>query len=459
MRSVIIVFLFLVSCNSSAATPISTAEASYKFSAVNDWAHWRGPLYNGSSEAVLLPTQFSKTENVKWVTNLPGPSAATPIILGDKIFLSSTDLKNKTLLAMCLDRKTGKVLWSKKTDSGYRAPGKPAVMRISSKENFAHPSPVTDGKVVVFFYGHGDLVAFDLEGKKLWARNIQKEYGDFCFQWTFGSGPTLYEGSLFMQVLQRDEVVHGRGKQGAESFLLAIDPATGKNVWRHLRPSKAKKESLESYATPIPYENNGRKELLIMGGDVVTGHDPKTGKELWRWGTWNPGHKEQWWRVVPSPVVGAGRVLVCAPKKGPMYAVELGASGTVNYPKGLSWQSQKSSALRSDVPTPAFYRGNFYVLNDFNRVVSAADAKTGKLLWTTKLSRNYKWRASPTVADGKVYLMDHHGEVVVLDCLTGKILNKTLMGEDLDDNTRASISVAGKNIFIRCNSKLYCIGK
>jgi len=424
-----------------------------------NWVHWRGPQYNGSTVAKDLPTDFSKTKNVKWAIDLPGPSAATPIILGDRVFISSTDLKEKTLLALCFDRKTGKQLWRQVTDSGYRSSGSDKELNSNSKDNFAHPSPVTDGKQVIFFYGHGDLVAFDLDGKKLWSRNLQKEYGDFCFQWTFGSGPTIYEGVLLMQVLQRNEPVHGRGKKNAESFLLGIDPVLGKNIWKKSRSSKALKESLESYATPIPYEKNGRKEFLIVGGDCVTSHDPQTGNEYWRWGTWNENHKEKWWRVVPSPVTGAGVVLVCAPKKAPMYAIKLGKSGEVVNPKDLLWKSKTRGALNSDVPTPLFFQGKFYVLNDFDRSLSSVDPATGEIHWTTKLSRNYKWRASPVGADGKIWLMDHHGEVVVVDAEKGTIIHQVLMGKDTDDNTRACLAIAHNNIFVRTNFKLFCIGK
>src|SRR5438105_4445163 len=182
----------------------------------DNWPHWRGPAFNGSSEEKHLPVQFSRTNNVKWSTPLPGTSAATPIIWGGQVFVSSADDRNKAMQALCLDRKDGKILWSQEVGAGYS---------LDDKSNFASPSPVTDGKLVIFYYGNGALAAFDFEGKKLWARDIQKDYGPFAFQWTYGASPTIYEGKLFLQVLQRDEPVHGRGRPGGpiDSYLLALD--------------------------------------------------------------------------------------------------------------------------------------------------------------------------------------------------------------------------------------------
>jgi outer membrane protein assembly factor BamB len=236
---------------------------------------------------------------------------------------------------------------------------------------------VTDGKHVWFFYGTGDLVCFDLTGKELWAHNVQKDHGPFAFQWTFSSSPVLYDGRLYLQVLQRNVPVQGRGRSDGpnESYLLAFAPETGKELWRVLRPAEARDESLEAFTTPTPHRHGSRTELIIAGGDCLTGHDPATGKELWRWGTWNPtriGH----WRLVPSPTAGAGVALVCGPKDAPIYAVKLGLNGNLSN-TGLAWQSYVQNTeeagktgrsldvreLSSDVASPLFYDGRFYVLN------------------------------------------------------------------------------------------------
>ena len=209
-----------------------------------NWPQWRGPFFNGSTADKGVPATFSKTENVKWVADLPGPSAATPIVWNDHVFVSSVDQKAGTLQAVCLDRATGKVLWKHDTGTG---------LGLDDKSNFSSPSPVTDGKRVWFYYGNGQLTAFDFTGKEVWSRNIQKDYGQFAYQWTYGSSPTLYAGRLYVQVLQRNVPVHGRGRTDGpiDSFLLALDPQTGKELWKVVRPNDAREESKESYSLHV----------------------------------------------------------------------------------------------------------------------------------------------------------------------------------------------------------------
>lgn len=427
-----------------------------------DWTNWRGPNYNGSSDSTSsLPETFDQSRGVKWKAKLPGASAATPIIFEDRVFVTSVSVeagkKNKgtgKLLAMCFHASTGKLLWSKNAGSGYR-PGKSDGYdyMLHDRSNYASPSAVVGGGQVFFFFGNGDLLSYDFDGNEKWRRNLQKDYGDFCFQWTFSASPTFFANKLYLPILQRNEPVHGRGKNNAKSFILCINPKNGETVWRHMRPSDAQKESLESFGTIIPYEN----QLLVAGGDVLTSHDPASGQENWRWGTWNPGHKQQWWRLVPSPVVGDGVGLVCAPKRAPIFAVNLNQKGENEGPEGLRWETSSEPTLTSDVPTPLFYRNRFFVLSDLRKSLSSVDPKTGKPSWSIELPGKYKWRGSPTAGDGKIYLMNHNGTVLVVSSDSGKILNTAVMGGTYDDNTRSSIAIAGSNLFIRTNEDLYCI--
>lgn len=429
---------FIFSLAAAASTLVSTFAA--------DWPQWRGPNFNGFTEEKGLPTEFSKT-SAAWTLDMPGPSASTPVVLGDKIFVSTVHQENQTLHAMCIDRKTGKVLWNNKTGDGISRD------RLS---NFSSPSPVADKDRVFFFYGNGTFVAFDHAGKELWNRSITKDYGDFAFQWTFASSPLLHGGKLYLQVLQRDTPVHGKGKPGAESFLLAMDPATGKELFRHVRPSEAAAESLEAFSTPIPFKHQNREEILIVGGDCITGHDPATGKEFWRWGSWNPnriGH----WRLVPSPVAGGGVILACAPKGSPVFAVKAGAKGTLD-DSALAWKSE-SREVTSDVATPLFMDNDFFVLAEEKRNLSRVAAATGNVKWTVDLPGRKKYEASPTGADGKIFLMNFAGDVVIVDPKDGKILNTVAMGDDTDDKTRSTIVAANGQLLIRTNNKLYCIGK
>ena len=415
-----------------------------------NWPQWRGPTFNGSSDEKNPPTSFSKTDNIAWSLDLPGPAASTPVIWEDTVLVSTTDTSAQSLLAMGVDRKTGRVLWKNKIAEAYRR---------DDRSNFASPSPATDGKHAVFFYGNGELVSFDLKGEKQWSKNVQKEFGEFAFQWTFSTSPLIAHGKLYLQVLQRDVPVNGRGRKDGpnESSLIAMDLDTGKTLWRSVRPSEAVAESREAFSTPVPFEHNGRPEILIAGGDAVTGHDPGTGAELWRWATWNPD-KITHWRFVPSPVAGAGIVLVCAPKGSPAYAVKAGGKGRLDDSQ-LAWKSTDNRAISSDVPTPAFYDGDFILLSDVKKSISRVEPATGKARWTVELPGRAKFEASPTVVDGKAYLLNFAGDVAVVDVQKGALISGLIpMGEAGDDMTRSVIPVSHQQLFVRTNSKLYCVG-
>lgn len=410
----------------------------------SDWPQWRGPTFNGYSDETGLPADFTPDKGVAWSIRTTGPSASTPIVFGDRVLISSADKDNQSLHAICLHRNSGKVVWEKKIADGFRH---------DDRSNFASPSPVTDGKVVIFFYGNGEMVAFDLAGKELWKRNIEKEYGEFACQWTFSSSPLLFQGRLYLPVLQRDQPVHDRGKEGAESFILCLEPATGKTLWKHIRQTEAQSESRESFSTPIPYEVDGKFQVLIAGGDMISGHDPVTGSELWRWGTWNPtriGH----WRLVPSPVTGAGVAIVCAPKKAPVYAIKPGAG--VLDEKSLAWSSTEK-AITSDVPTPAFAYGDFFVLSDVAKALSRV-APDGSIKWSIETPGRIKYEASPLVADGKVYIVNFNGEVVIIGANDGKILHQSLFGTSEDKQVRSMIVASHGQLFLRTDTRLFCIG-
>jgi outer membrane protein assembly factor BamB len=428
-----------------------------------NWAQWRGPNFNGSTTDKNLPETFSKTENVVWSAPMPGPSGATPVVWGDSVFVSSTDDTAKTCVALAFDRKTGKELWRVKVADGA---GKD---RMST---FSNSSPVTDGKHIWFFYGNGEFVCLDMAGKEVWRRNIEKDYGQFAFQWTFSSSPLLHDGRLYLQVLQRDVPVNGRGRKDGpnDSYLLAMDPKTGKELWKVLRPAEASAESLEAFTTPTPYTHAGREELLIVGGDCISGHDPDTGREYWRWGTWNPariGH----WRLVPSPTAGAGIVLACGPKGAPVYAVKLGGKGALANTE-LDWQSYVQSTedsgkaarslevrdLSTDVPTPLFYEGRYYVLNGTKKKLLCLEP-SGKIVWSGDVGKA-DFQSSPTAADGKIYMMNFPGEVFVVQAGGSefKLLHTAAMGEG-ENTLRASIPISHGQLFIRTSKTLHCVAK
>jgi outer membrane protein assembly factor BamB len=431
----VLTFLFLITASAQAG----------------NWPQWRGPHFNGSTDEKNLPSSWTRTENIAWSVDLPGSSAATPIVWEDRVFLSGVDKAEDKLQAMCFDRTSGELLWQHNVAEGIRK---------DYRSTFAAPSPVTDGKLVVFFYGNGPLVCFDMDGTCRWKRNIAVDYGTFAFLWTFSSSPTLFDGKLYMQVLQRDVPVDGRGLVGQKnrSYLLAIEPETGKTLWRHFRPSEAVAESREAFTTPIPFTHNGQQQLLIAGGDALTGHDIETGEELWRWGDWNPmriGH----WRHVPSPIAAEGVILLCAPKRDPIYAVKAGGTGLLD-DRAIAWASRELREISADVPTPAYYDGDFFVLSDVRKCLSRVEPRTGEVKWTVPTPGRVKYEASPLAADGRIYIINFDGQVAVISAASGEVLEVIPMDEPADGEVvRASISAAHGQLFIRVTRKLYCVGE
>jgi len=411
----------------------------------DNWPQWRGPHLNGSSDAKNLPDKLEK-DSAKWQAKLPGPSGGTPVVWENKIFVSALDQQSQKLLALCIDRSDGHVLWRKEVGQG---------VFTNRRNNMASPSPITDGKAVFFYYGNGDLAAFDLDGNPLWSRNLQKDFGNFNYQWTYGSSPLLHDGRLYVQVLHRDVPVQGPATgEKAESYLLAVDPQTGKDLWRHVRPNDANAESKESYGTPMPLDGSPRDEVVLIGGDCVTGHDAKTGAELWRYGGWNPqkiGH----WRLVPSVVTAEGIVIACAPKAGPVMAITAGGDGDVS----KSHELWKTKAFTSDVCVPLYYRNQLYVLDGDAKKLYGVELKTGKVKWSGSLGGGDVFRASPTGADGKIYCMNERGQVWVVSADEPfKILYKgDLAGADWP--TRSSIVAVDGNVLVRTSDTLYCFGQ
>ena len=222
-----------------------------------EWGNWRGPNHNGSTEEKDLPAKFSKTQGVIWSAPMLGPSAATPIVFGDHVFVSSSNPEEQQLMASCHDRKTGALKWKHVVAHGHNK---------DNRSNYAAPSPVTDGQLVSFYYGNGALATYTTDGKKMWARNIEKEHGEFAYQWTPASSPLLHNGTLYLQVLQRNSRVHGRGRDNGKSYILGLDPKTGEQLWKVYRPARAKAESLEAYSTPVPFTHGGRE---LTGLDVL----------------------------------------------------------------------------------------------------------------------------------------------------------------------------------------------
>ncbi len=409
-----------------------------------DWPQWRGPFFNGSTDERDLPVSWGATENVAWVSPLPGPSGATPIISNGRVFVTSMVKGTPQFVALCFDAKTGRQLWRKDVGSDSRR---------YPRNNMVSPSPAADGRRVFFLYGEGTLVGFDFDGKELWSRNIEKEYGNLALQFGYSSSPVLCDGKLFITVIRRDRPYREPRAEGPlDSFLAALDPATGQTLWKQPRKTDAFDEGMETYSTPIPFLRDGKVELLTTGGDFITAHDPATGAELWRFEYWTRKVRDS--RIIPSPVTGAGLIFGTRHKHKGIFALEPPAD---DGGRGrILWEFDEAAP---DCSTPLFYEGRLYVLDGLKRkIVTCFDPRTGEQVWQGRLPGNRPWWASLTAGDGKLYCINEDGGIVVLQAGGSEfsVLFETTIEEP---DIQSSIAIADGHLFIRTAENLYCIGR
>ncbi len=237
-----------------------------------------------------------------------------------------------------------------------------------------------------------------------------------------------------------------------DSFMLAIDPKTGKDIWKQVRPTNAFDEGFETYSTPIPFERDGKIEILNTGADFVTANDPVTGSELWRFEYWTEKVRDS--RIIPSLVTGQGLVFGTRHKNKGLFALQPPADGKN---AEVLWEYTDAAP---DCSTPLFYKDRLYVLDGMRngKVVTCLDPKTGKQFWQGKIGGRGPWRASLSGGDDKLYAINESGETVVLQASDTEF---KILYEGKTDQTpiQSSIAIANKALYIRTAETLYCITK
>ncbi len=399
-----------------------------------DWPQWRGPSLNGVSQETGLPTTWTTTEGIAWKLPMPARSGSTPIIAGDLVFLNvATALSTGDLELWAIDRTKQAAIWKRTVAGGNNQ---------QRKQNMSSPSPVTDGKTVWVMTGVGILKAFDFAGKELWSRDIQKDYGQFGLNWGYASSPLLHAGSLYVPVL------HGM-KTDDPSYILKIDAASGKTLWHVERPTNAIRESPDAYITPALLQYDGRTEIVITGGDVVTGHDPSTGKELWRADGLNPNNNPAY-RIVASPII-AGDLIIAPTRNRPMLALRPGGRGDVTT-SHLAWSFNNGP----DVPSPVSDGTYVYLVTD-NGIVWCLDRRTGRVVYGPERLANDVYSASPVIADGKIYVTSENSGITSVYKTGPKF--ELLAQNSFDDYTLSSIAISQGQLFLRTQSALWVIGE
>lgn len=404
------------------------------FASADNWPQWRGPDQDGHSREKGLPITWSATKNIAWTFNMPGPGGSTPAVWNDRIFLTSVD--GKDLVVLCLNTE-GKPLWKRTVGQVSRGPA------MGGEGNDASPSPSTDGKYVYTYFGSGDFVCHDFEGKEIWKFNAQKRYGNFSIQHGMHITPLLHEDRLYLALLTN-----------GGHWVIALDKTTGNEVWKVARKTDAVGESREAYTSPILWKNGKELNLVILGCDYATGHSLKDGTELWRLGDLNPGRgNKRNHRIIASPAAAGDQLIVPTCRGLHVVSIKAGASGMIKTGSPLEqWRINTGSP---DVSIPLVHEGLVY-LPQSQRELLVIDLKTGAEVYRKDLTKG-RYRASPICADDKIYVTGRDsGNVTVLKA--GRKL-EVLADNYLPDIFAASPAPAQGRIYLRGYKTLWAISE
>jgi outer membrane protein assembly factor BamB len=412
-----------------------------------DWPQWRGPDWNGIARGDA-PLHWSDREHIKWKAEIPGRGFSSPVVWGDKIFVTTSvptgtgqpetepaasrrfgfgsrgPQPEQKFVLMCLDRKTGKLLWER-------------VAKVATPHEGYHPqygsfasnSPVTDGKHVIAFFGSRGVYCYDLDGKKIWEKDFGLQLRMFN---GFGEGswPTL-EGNTLLLLFDHE----------GESFLAALDKSTGRELWRVARP-----DGNTNWSGPVVISYAGKKQIIVSASRKVHAYDFETGKPLWECAGLGQN-------TIPAPVTDGSLVFVMSGFRNPnLLAIRLGRNGDLTGTDAVVWQNQRGNSYTA---SPVLSDGKLYVLTD-SGMLSCFDAKTGKAYYQQqRLGKPYNFKASPVAAGGKLYLASEEGDVIVVNMgekfevvATNTLENQTFIG---------SPAIVDGEIYLRGQNALFCI--
>jgi outer membrane protein assembly factor BamB len=389
----------------------------YPASAEN-WPMWRGPRGDGTSLEENIPTHWSGTENIAWKTPISGKGHASPIVWNDRVFVVTARKETKQRLLLCLDRSDGRILWQRMV---LEAP----LERINSLNSYASSTPATDGERVYVSFLDVDtmfIAAYDFEGHQVWAVHP----GTFSSMHGYCSSPVLWQDNLIVN-----------GDQDGDGYLVALDRATGKTVWKTPRPNHTR-----SYCTPLVAPMGGRNQAVLSGSKCVAGYDPDTGAPLWI----IDGPTEQF--VASLVYNGDLLFMTCGFPQFFLQAIRPDGTGNVTRTH-VVWQKEKDCAY---VPSPVAVGAYFLVVSDTG-IARCLEAASGRDLWRQRLGPHYS--ASLVAGNGLVYFLSDKGVMTVIR--PGPNLEIVARNE-LGEETYASPAISAGQIFLRGLTHLYCIG-
>jgi len=421
-----------------------------------NWPTWRGPSAAGVSSETGLPVSWSDTENVAWKVQFQGLGVSSPVVWGDSVFItsqigggesrsgprlfqngdaaaageralgggatnSSTGSQSATFLITAFDQAIGKRLWE------YRIESEGPLQAVHEKHNLASSSPVTDGRRVYTWFGTGQLVAVDMDGRLVWKRNLALDIGPFDIPWGHSSSPVLYGDTLILL-----------SYQASGGALVALDSATGNIRWKAPAPKGA-----TSYSTPCVVETSGSAEIVVNSSEGISGHSVVNGERLWFITEANR-------YPIPSAVQQDGVIYTSRGyRSGPFMAIRPGGRGDVSKTQVI-WRIETGAPYVSSI---LYYQGLIYMNGDVG-IVTVVDGKTGERVWQERIGGVYT--ASPVAGDGKIYLFSEDGETTVLAAGRSP---KVLARNKLTARQLASPAISGGRLFIRSDDTLFAIGR
>ncbi len=417
------------------------------FTVDNDWYQWRGPNNDGMARGDI-PLEWNDNKNVAWRAPIPGRGFSSPIIWGDKIFLTTAVPTENTatsaaqqrpgrhprgdvglgrehkFVILCLDRRTGNNLWER--IAKVATPHEGYHLQYGS---FASNTPVTDGRHLYVFFGSRGLYKYDLEGKLVW----EKQFAPMRMRNGFGEGvaPVLDGDVLYLKFDQEEG-----------SHMLALDKQTGKELWRVTR------DEVSSWSQPLVVTHNGRKQVVVSASNKVRSYDPSTGKTIWECSGLGVN-------VIPSPVTAEGVVYVMSGHVRPnMLAIRLEREGDLTGTDAIIWSNKRGNPYTS---SPILHDNKLYFVTDTG-MLSCFNARTGEAYYQQqRLPKPYNFKASPVGVNGKLYLATEEGDVVVVKM--GEKYEVLATNTLTDQSFIATPAVAGGSLYLRSQGTLYCIRK
>ena len=415
---------------------------------LNNWHQWRGPDANGVSRSANPPTEWSEEKNIRWKTAIDGHGSSTPIIWEKKVFVLTainTGIVDPSLpkpedqpkrnfgitfpnteyqfVVICLDRETGKELWRQTATQGIPHEGH------HGDNNFASGSPTTDGERLYCWFGSAGLYCYDLDGKKLWQRDLGKAHmGSSLGE---GCSPVVHGGKI---VIVRD--------QSRQSTIEVLDASNGKTLW------KKDREEPNSWATPIVLEHSGRTQVITAASKRIRSYDLDDGSIIWQCSGLTGN-------VTPCPVIEGDTVVCMSGYQGySVMALPLSAKGDISGSDAILWKGERGTPY---VPSPVLYDGLLFFNQSNQAIWTCLDSRTGEtVLERTRLPDISNIYASPVAAAGRMYITGRSGTTLVLKrSRTLRVIATNRLAEPVN----SSPALAGNQLFIRGNKSVYCIAE